>query len=231
MIVSQHWQESNYIIMALPSNNLNNIRDLIGLHPHSENLSTYIDKLAAVVSTPNATISEVKAYPDAVYLNYFALGLSLLFIPLSGYTPATGIKYTQLNDNKLVLDSINLYNIPPHSTKQPSPRPFETAFSTYPCLPFELVITPDKNSNSLTRPPNIEIKQQSTGKDFVCSLGEPDRKGGGAGPLSGSIGIWCEWSQHGVMVEFGGDEARGPQAWERGKDAVWKVITLFSVNK
>jgi len=30
------------------------------------------------------------------------------------------------------------------------------------------------------------------------------------------------------MVEFGGDEARGPQAWERGKDAIWKVITLFS---
>jgi len=94
-------------------------------------------------------------------------------------------------------------------------------------LPFELAITPDANSDSSTRPPNVEIKQQSTGKDFVRCLGEPDRKGGGAGPLSGSIGIWCEWSRDGVMVEFGGDEARGPQAWERGKDAVWKVITLF----
>ena len=207
----------------------NNIRDLIGLHPHSVNLFTYIDKLSAVVSTPDATIPEVKAYPDAVYLNYFALGLSFLFTPLSGYTPASGIKQTQLNYNKLVLDSINLYNTPSHNTKQSSSRPSETAFSTYPCLPFELAITPNANSISLTRPSNVEIKQQSTGKDFVRCLGEPDRKGGGAGPLSGSIGIWCEWSRDGIMVEFGGDEARGPQAWERGKDAVWKVITLFSV--
>jgi len=29
------------------------------------------------------------------------------------------------------------------------------------------------------------------------------------------------------MVEFGGDESRGPQAWEKGKDAVWKVISIF----
>jgi serine/threonine protein kinase len=210
-----------------------NIRDLIGLHPYSDDLHKYIATLAAVVSTPDATIPEVKSYPDAVYLNFYALGLSLLFVPLPGYTPTTGTKLSQLNDNKLVLNSIDLYNIPPHNTKQSSPRPSEIAFSTYPRLPVELAIIPeikDANNNPLTRPSILEIKRETTGKDVVRCLGEPDRKGGGAGPISGSIGIWCEWSQDGIMVEFGGDEARGLQAWERGKDAVWKVITLFSVR-
>ena len=69
----------------------------------------------------------------------------------------------------------------------------------------------------------MQQKQQ----ELVSVLGEPDRKGGGAGPSTGSIGIWCEWSKDGLMIEFGGDDARGPGAWERGKDAVWKVITLF----
>lgn len=206
-----------------------NIRDLIGLHPFSDELSRYIASLAAIVSAPGATIPRVKSYPDAVYLNYFTLGLSLLFVPLPGYAPATGIELSQLNDSRLVLDSINLYNIPPHNAKQSSSRPSEMAFSTYPCLPLELAITPEIKDATLTRPSKMEIMSESTGKDFVSCLGEPNRKDGGAGPSSGSIGIWCEWSQDGVMVEFGGDEARGPQAWERGKDAIWKVITLFSV--
>jgi len=70
-----------------------------------------------------------------------------------------------------------------------------------------------------------------TGKDFVAALGEPDRKGGGSGPSSGSIGIWVEWTRDGLMVEFGGDDSRGPQAWERGKDALWRVISVFSPKK
>ena len=81
--------------------------------------------------------------------------------------------------------------------------------------------------NALSASSSKIYSHAATGKDFVKVLGEPDRKGGGAGPSSGSIGIWCEWSKDGLMVEFGGDEARGPQAWERGKDEVWKVITLF----
>lgn len=223
----------------MPSNNPGNIGDLLGLHPHSVELSKYIASLAAAAAAaspiPDATIPDIKSYPDVVYLNYFALGLSLVFVPLPGYTPTTGIKHSQLNDNQLILDSINLYNIPnPPNAKQTSSRPLKLAFSTYPCLPLVLAIAPeikDPNDKPLSRPSDLEIRQVSTGKDFVNCLGEPNRKGGGAGPSSGSIGIWCEWSQDGLMVEFGGDEAKGPQAWERGKDAVWKVVTLFSATK
>ncbi|XP_006454648.1 hypothetical protein AGABI2DRAFT_189890 [Agaricus bisporus var. bisporus H97] len=68
---------------------------------------------------------------------------------------------------------------------------------------------------------------ETTGKEFVQALGEPDRKGGGTGPSSGSIDIWCEWTKDGIMVEFGGSQAKGPNVWETGKDAVWKVVTLF----
>jgi len=77
------------------------------------------------------------------------------------------------------------------------------------------------------QPVSVSLDAHTTGKDIVARLGEPDRKGGGSGPTAGSIGIWCEWSKLGAMVEFGGDEARGPQAWERGREAIWSSLTLF----
>jgi len=43
----------------------------------------------------------------------------------------------------------------------------------------------------------------------------------------GSINIWCEWTKLGLMVEFGGEKVLGPNAWEEGKDAPWKVVTIF----
>jgi len=213
-----------------------NIRDLLGSHLSTENLTEYITSLSSIVSTGGTTVPEVKSYPDAVYLNYFALGLSLLFSPQNGYKPTTGLKLADLNKDNLFLDSIDIYNIPKRKSsdsrsKSSSVRSAELAFSTHPVSPLRLKLTAeikDKDDKILPRPSQIDIHPHTIGKDFVECFGEPDRKGGGAGPSSGSIGIWCEWSKDGVMVEFGGDEARGPQAWERGKDAVWKVITVFS---
>lgn len=221
---------------ANTNQNPGNIRDLIGLHPFSENLSLYLTSLETFVSTPGPRTPEVKSYPDAVYLNYYALGLSLLFSPLPGYKPATGIRLSDLESDKLVLNSIDMYNVPNHTSSIPrsmgtSSRIAELAFSTFPLSSFALDIigeVTDKDGKVHIRPAQLKVHPESIGKDFVQCLGEPDRKGGGAGPSSGSIGIWCEWTKDGVMVEFGGDEAKGPQAWERGKDAVWKVITLFS---
>jgi len=77
----------------------------------------------------------------------------------------------------------------------------------------------------------FQVHPSTTGKDFVAYFGEPTRKGGGGGPAGGSIGIWCEWTDAGIMVEFGGDEAGGLQAWEKGKDATWAVLTFFIREK
>ncbi|EKM61158.1 uncharacterized protein PHACADRAFT_247583 [Phanerochaete carnosa HHB-10118-sp] len=198
------------------------LKQLLGNRPSSEVIVAYISHLGFLV--PDASASpEVKSYPDAIYFNYFPLGLSLLFKPVNGYKPKTGMKREDLKDVDLVLDGIDIYNVPP--PKPGATSRHKSAYSLYPVEDFtiRLVAIPDN-----ARPATMEVKRTTTGKDFVSVLGEPDRKGGGAGPSSGSIGIWCEWSKDGVMVEFGGDESRGPQAWEKGKDAVWKVISIFS---
>ncbi|KAF8973869.1 hypothetical protein BDZ97DRAFT_1900629 [Flammula alnicola] len=210
-----------------------NVKEILGLHPLAPSLARYISSLSTHASRSDPVIPEVKSYPDAVYFNYFALGLSLLFSPKDGYKPTTGLKLSDLNNDKLILDSIYIYNVPKQANApaKGASRAAELAFSTYPISPFVLAIDPDikdKDGKPLSRPPTLDVRMDISGKDFVHALGEPDRKGGGAGPSSGSIGIWCEWSKDGIMVEFGGDEAKGPQAWERGKDAIWKIITIFS---
>ena len=206
-----------------------NLTDLLGLHPDDASLTRHIFSLSSAAARDAPVVPEVKSYSDAVYFNYFALGLSLLFSPTDGYKPSSGAKSTDLKMDKLVLDSIYIYNIPKKSDSRK--RAAEMAFTTYPVSPIALIIKPKNNdAEGITpsRPPQLDVSLDTTGKQFVAALGEPDRKGGGAGPSSGSIGIWCEWSKDGIMVEFGGDEAQGPQAWERGKDAIWKIITIFS---
>ncbi|KDR85344.1 hypothetical protein GALMADRAFT_234166 [Galerina marginata CBS 339.88] len=211
---------------------MSDVRSLFALHPLSPRLSEYIASLSGAASL-EPVFPEVKSYSDAVYFNYYPLGLSILFSPKGGYKPSTGLKLADLKHDSLSLDSIILYNVPKKSedrTKGTSSRAAELAFATYPIFPIKFTIdatAKDKDGKEVLRPPDLEILLDTSGKDFVQALGEPDRKGGGAGPSSGSIGIWCEWSKDGIMVEFGGDEAKGPQAWERGKDAVWKIITVF----
>ncbi|EGO05178.1 hypothetical protein SERLA73DRAFT_174145 [Serpula lacrymans var. lacrymans S7.3] len=205
-----------------------NVQSLLGNSPSSDEVSIYLKSLSSLVDGSDAAVPEVKSYPDAVYFNYFAIGLSFLFSPQNGYKPAMNLRRDQIKDDSLVLDSIDVYNIPKlkplAANSGKSSRSAELAFSTHPVSP---IILPLSISDGTSRPLTIEIMPDTTGQNFVACLGEPERKGGGAGPSSGSIGIWCEWPKDGIMVEFGGDEAKGPQAWERGKDAVWKIITIF----
>lgn len=204
---------------------------LLGERPSSQRLAEYLETLPK----SKGVAPEVKSYHDAVYFNYYSLGLSLLFTPKNGYKPATGLKREDLKDDNLVVDSIDIYNIPkPISSLAEGaklPRLAELAFSTHPASPLTLLLSSKEPSvegeSESTRASSFDVLTTTSGKDIVAVLGEPDRKGGGAGPSSGSIGIWCEWSKDGIMVEFGGEAARGPQAWERGKDAVWRVITIF----
>ena len=202
------------------------LHSLLGSNPLSPELGNYIAFVVTKASLDQPVPSpEIKSYSDAVYFNYHKLGLSLQFAPMGGYKPSSGLKQNELKNGKLSLDSIYLYNTCPRENRNSS-------FSTHPVSPLMLKLNPDvkgKDGNLLSRPSTLEVHSDMSGKDFVKALLEPDRKGGGTGPSSGSIGIWCEWSKDGIMVEFGGVEAKGPQAWERGKDAVWKIITIFTV--
>lgn len=202
----------------------NDPRTLLGLSPLSDRLVAYLRHLASLTPSGVTPAPEVKCYPDALYTNYHSLGLSLMFIAKDRSKP---ISKDDLHGDKLELDSIIIYATDAnakgraHSAASPGGT---TSFATYPVSTLRLPLSKEGDK---ARPAELALSQSSTGKDFVGTLGEPDRKGGGAGPSSGSIGIWCEWPKDGIMVEFGGDEARGPQAWERGKDAKWKMLTLF----
>lgn len=203
----------------------NNIQQLIGLGPDSPDFTTHISFLAGKASKREAATPEVKSYSDAVYFNYYALGISFLFKPANGYVPKTGLKLEELQTRALVLDGVDIYNVPPPKAGANASRATKSPYTSYPLSPTTLSLATIEGKN---RPQSFDVSPQTTGKDFVSTLGEPDRKGGGAGPSSGSIGIWCEWTKDGVMVEFGGEESKGPQAWERGKDAVWKIMSIFA---
>jgi len=199
-------------------------RALLGLSPSAPGFLALLSQLSELSSTDVPT-PEIKAYSNALYMNYFALGLSFMFISKGGTKRITA---DDVNGDSLILDSIDLYNVL-KSVRTPAVSESASASRVYSCYP-----APSLNF-TLSRPKgdahaeeiSFGLAPASTGKDIVGRLGEPDRKGGGAGPSSGSIGIWCEWSQDGILVEFGGEESRGPKAWEQGKDAKWKVLTLF----
>jgi hypothetical protein len=199
------------------------IQQLLGEKPNSELVKSFIQTLSSSADVQHALAPEIKSFPDAVYYNYFPLGFSAMFVPIPGYCLRTGMHKSDIDESRLVLDSIDIYNVLNRPDKPLKHSSSEVAFSSYPNLPLNLEL------NAKTQ--HLMVSAETTGKELVQVLGEPDRKGGGAGPSSGSIGIWCEWSKVGVLVEFGGITARGPQAWEQGKDAVWRVLTMFSSSK
>ncbi|KIM34445.1 hypothetical protein M408DRAFT_19352 [Serendipita vermifera MAFF 305830] len=177
------------------------LKGLIGLSMNAESLQTGLVALfGASLSEP-----EVKAYSDGVYLNYYAIGFSLFFIPEEGYRP----KASSLVRERLRLKNIDLYNERANSIVK------KQKFSRFLLLPLSF-----PTSSGIST-----ITSSTTGKELVESMGEPPRKGGGEGPSSGSIDIWCEWPALGLMAEF--SSGGGPHAWERGKDATWTVITIF----
>jgi len=200
------------------------VKTLFGLPPTSQSVKEYISSLYSLANSGNDDKVRVKAYPDAVFVNYYSLGCSIEYRPTNGYRPPSNVQsITDLQTDKLALDKIDIYNSPPDDsepeTTQKAKSKTTPVFAKYPGLPLMI---------SFSREPgSISVTSESTGKDFVAALGEPDRKGGGSGPSSGSINIWCEWTKEGFMVEFGGRDARSPQAWDKGKDATWKVLSLF----
>jgi hypothetical protein len=219
------------------------LRDLLGAHPNDQIINDFIARAESSVTLPKHTHKvTTNVYPDSVYFNYHSLGFSLLFVPTDGYKPKSGTARDDLDQTRLILDGIDLYNLPFHKrkadsgTRGPDPkagstRSAEPTYADYPLYPVSIpLVAGAKDKNGVVKQRTVETLELTTttsGKDFVGCLGEPDRKGGGGGPSQGSVNIWLEWSEDGIMIELGGDEARGPNAWEGGKDAVWKVFSLF----
>lgn len=199
-------------------------RTLLGSTPKADALRTYLEQLSAHTSCTQFPSPDIKVYQDVIYYNYYPLGLSLMFVAQDG---SKSLKNVDPQSDLLVLDSIDIYN-PEGPSKSASSKPSSDSqeYQLYPTFPLILSLLPSKEASS-PRADTFSLTAASTGKEVISALGEPDRKGGGAGPSSGSINIWTEWTRDGIMVEFGGSDARGPQAWERGKEAKWKVLTLF----
>ncbi|KZP01381.1 hypothetical protein CALVIDRAFT_543913 [Calocera viscosa TUFC12733] len=198
------------------------LHNWVGCTLSSTEYASYLSALSSHASRSSPPAPEIKPYPDAVYLNYQSFGISCLFTPLEGYAPPKFAQSTsELDGTQLRLGSIDVYN--PGEQKGKVKQPSYAAFSA---LPY--TFTP--RSGSPPRPP-FQITQNTLGKEFVLALGEPGRKGGGGGPKAGNIGIWCEWSEEGVMVEFEAGEASVVQNWEKGGEKVWKVMTVFERGK
>ena len=95
------------------------------------------------------------------------------------------------------------------------------------------------SSEAATHPRRFLIKYESTGKDLVSDLGEPQRKGGGANDRSGPA-AWMEWclglnapgsdnkKRCKLQVELAGPAARGADRWnaEKAGACTWAVITI-----
>ena len=82
-------------------------RSLLGLSPTSNQLSCYMKNLAELKGLSDTLVPEIKAYPDAIYMNHYTLGLSLMFVARDG---SKNIKKEDVDSDKLVLDSIDIYN-------------------------------------------------------------------------------------------------------------------------
>lgn len=217
------------------------LHKFLGFKPNSKRLLEQLNNLILnkTITTNNneqdnndKTLEpKIKSFSDSVYFNYFHLGISLVFEPIKPYKPKLNLTRLELKEEELKLISIDLYNHeanlePPNksnnsnsnsnnnNSRTSSSKP---TFSPFPSYPISITYPSIKEP---FLPLNFLITHETTGKDFTQALGEPDRKGGG----EGSIGIWVEWTSNGLLVEFA---SGGLQAWEKGGEAVWRVITIF----
>jgi len=208
-----------------------NLHSWLSFTPQSSRLAAKLSSLSASASLESA---QVKAYSDSVYYNLHSLGISLVFHPIPPYRPRTGTPPSQLDLSQLTLASIDLYNhtanlTPPPDPSKPlrGPSNLQPTYAPFPAFPVPVAFLPanrhaaEPAASATARVPDTFLLSPATkGKDLVAALGEPDRKGGG----EGSLGIWVEWIEVGLMVEFA---SGGLQAWEKGGEAVWKCASFF----
>ncbi len=189
-------------------------QSLIGQSASDGRLESDLRRLLDVDNLPTP---EFRAYSDVVYHNYHPVGVSLCLVAEAG---------KKITDKaKLLVDSVDLYNPSQSSAELTKPSGRASSKPTFSIL----------SSLPLTLRDSILLTPTTTGRDFVETLGEPSKKGGG----TGWVDIWLEWEDHGVQVELRdpkGDEVITEEAkkkglggpWDRAGSWVWGVIKLFA---
>ncbi|WVQ94569.1 hypothetical protein IAU59_001649 [Kwoniella sp. CBS 9459] len=174
----------------MASLDLSSFAPLFGLPPSSPKITEFLSTLTPTTSSSSSSASglpasvpdpEIKTYPDAVYHNYYSLGLSLFFDPSK-------------NNG---LDSVDIFNPSPFTKPSKPGRKPEPTYAPPPTTFMEflsdtLILPPLKKGDeakSISRPKNLSLDKDTTGRQFVSCLGEPSRKGSG-----GWTGVWLEWS-------------------------------------
>ena len=210
-----------------------------------------------IVSLCGADIApkpEVADYPDARYVNYKTLGLSLCYEPSS-------------SSSTKQLTFVDLFNPPSSGASRPRRK---QAYDGYASPPLPLIFRFSDTTLALPPPPKpkpgaklpenlpttmersltFEVKADTTGKEFVSMFGEPTKKGEGH---AGYVPPFMEWEKMeivgedgvtmvvGVMVELGEgssggvggmeEEAKkGAGVWDRAGDWVWVGLKLFGAG-
>ncbi|WWC99014.1 hypothetical protein V866_005908 [Kwoniella sp. B9012] len=219
----------------MPSLDPSDLASLFSQPSSSTTLTSYLQSLSSASPLPEP---EIKSYPDAIYHNYYSLGLSLAFHPAKG------------------LDSIDIYNPSPHPQPKRANQKTSPVYSSPPEIilhfPTDSISLPPKKEGekplSIPRQTTFKLLPNSTGRDLVSHLGEPTRKGSG-----GWTGLWLEWSsvelkgkegevKIGIMVELrdpGANELLTVEGrkkgmggvWERASRWEWSNIKFFKVDQ
>ncbi|BGP29692.1 hypothetical protein JCM10296v2_001431 [Rhodotorula toruloides] len=194
---------------------------LFALSPASPDFTAFLGTLSSS-STPPEPV--VKAYPDIVYLNYYALGLSISLEPREGFKPGRDLQWEQVcgeaGKGRLEVTGVDVYNHTAVEESDKPARPSKTSptYSPFPSFPL-LIPHPSKPESPFSLTP------ATTGSELVSAFGEPRRKGGGASGTS--LGVWTEWEGK-VMVEWA---SSGLGAWEKGGESRWRVLSLLKPSE
>jgi len=209
--------------------------------------------VAALVETSDSLTPEIANYPDATYVNYKPLGLSLCYEPAHSSKPK-------------LLAFIDLFNPPPKEARRPRRKEAYEGYATPPLpITFDFLTTtltlppppkpkpgaklPENIPTTMERPLIFEVGAETTGKDFVSHFGEPTKKGEGQ---EGYVPPFLEWErvevadetgkrmEVGVLVELRGgsgagnagvegEAQKGAGIWDRAGDWTWVGLKLFAV--
>lgn len=183
---------------------LTTLHSFIGHHPSAAHIQTYLSALSTAPLDP-----ETKTYPDVLYVNYHALGISLCCSRAEGDTRSLD---AQTGWEEVVVESVDLYN--PRPRDAPPKRSRKREWQRFKGLPLKIA------SPATEATPILLLDANTTGTAIVSTLGEPTRKGGG----TGWVDVWLEYTTLGLQIDLQdprGDEVVSEEEQRRGMGGVW----------